>query len=335
MSRYHAGALDLVPLYNQCIFRSDLPSQVHDVTTRELAVHDLRWKNGVVDTVMHKLSVRDMHLYSLQYGAEVEVRPVAFTEQVMVHTAMQGPVEIDCDGERLIIPEGRSGWIAPRRSVRLRWSSGSKHLLLKIPRRMMQGGTQSTALLAPVHLLPASSEDTWMSLMQGFMHASSIADESPARQAWARHYESTIAAFLCSHERAFDADRQPSSARDDPAGGALPDARSGLDRHRLDAMLRYMHDHLSLPISLNDLAAAAGLSARALQALCSRQLKMSPMDMLRTLRLDAVNRQLRSDPDSSVTRAALEHGFSHLGRFSASYRNRFGELPSQTQSGAV
>jgi AraC-like DNA-binding protein len=32
----------------------------------------------------------------------------------------------------------------------------------------------------------------------------------------------------------------------------------------------------------------------------------------------------------SVTELALDYGFLHLGRFSESYRQQFGELPSET-----
>ena len=35
-------------------------------------------------------------------------------------------------------------------------------------------------------------------------------------------------------------------------------------------------------------------------------------------------------PVRNVTELALDYGFLHLGRFSASYRQQFGELPSDT-----
>ncbi len=54
------------------------------------------------------------------------------------------------------------------------------------------------------------------------------------------------------------------------------------------------------------------------------------MELLRNLRLDAARQRLLSERSSSVTDVALEFGFGHLGRFSAYYRSRFGELPRQT-----
>ena len=54
------------------------------------------------------------------------------------------------------------------------------------------------------------------------------------------------------------------------------------------------------------------------------------MELLRNLRLDAVNERLRANPAASITATALDFGFGHLGRFPAYYAERFGELPRQT-----
>jgi transcriptional regulator GlxA family with amidase domain len=44
----------------------------------------------------------------------------------------------------------------------------------------------------------------------------------------------------------------------------------------------------------------------------------------------ARNLLLKPDDTASVTGIALLCGFSNLGHFANAYRNRFGELPSQT-----
>ena len=55
------------------------------------------------------------------------------------------------------------------------------------------------------------------------------------------------------------------------------------------------------------------------------------MQMLRTIRLDRARRELLAGGlNANVTSVALAWGFDHLGRFAASYRERFGETPRET-----
>jgi AraC-like DNA-binding protein len=58
------------------------------------------------------------------------------------------------------------------------------------------------------------------------------------------------------------------------------------------------------------------------------------MTFLRERRFEAARAALEAaTPErETVTDIALRHGFSHLGRFSAEYRRRFGERPSETLS---
>jgi transcriptional regulator GlxA family with amidase domain len=55
------------------------------------------------------------------------------------------------------------------------------------------------------------------------------------------------------------------------------------------------------------------------------------MDLVRSARLAQARAELASPrPGASVTRVALDCGFTHLGRFSREYARRFGERPSET-----
>lgn len=88
----------------------------------------------------------------------------------------------------------------------------------------------------------------------------------------------------------------------------------------------------NLPISSQDIANAAGVGLRSLQISFRQAFGKSPWQYLTDCRLDAARASL-SDPDKpvSVTMAALEAGFSHLGEFSRRYYERFGEKPVETR----
>lgn len=80
-----------------------------------------------------------------------------------------------------------------------------------------------------------------------------------------------------------------------------------------------------------DMADAAGVSVRRLQEGFREYVGMSPREYLNDVRLVRVNSEL-SDPGAviSVTDVAMKWGFTHTGRFAASYRRKYGESPSDT-----
>lgn len=106
----------------------------------------------------------------------------------------------------------------------------------------------------------------------------------------------------------------------------------GPEHERLRRALEYVHEHAREPIGTPEIAAAAGLSPRGLQQSLRRHLDQTPGELLRGVRLDGARTDLlRGDRDAlSVADVARAWGFGHLGRFSATYRARFGELPSES-----
>jgi AraC-like DNA-binding protein len=96
---------------------------------------------------------------------------------------------------------------------------------------------------------------------------------------------------------------------------------------RVDGWIR---QHLSQPITLDQLRAAAGVSARTLQEACLAYWGQTPLELVVARRLEAARAMLAAEAAPTVTDAAVRCGFSHLGRFSISYRRAFGESPSDT-----
>ena len=87
------------------------------------------------------------------------------------------------------------------------------------------------------------------------------------------------------------------------------------------------------PFTVGDLAQAAGVSARRLQEGFREYLGVTPMTYLRNVRLDRVHAELLTGA-TGVTESAARWGFTHLSRFSAAYRRRFGAAPSETLAGS-
>lgn len=94
----------------------------------------------------------------------------------------------------------------------------------------------------------------------------------------------------------------------------------------------YIHSHWADPVRLDALVRASGVSMRSLHAGFRKYYGVSPMTYLRNVRLDQARLRLKREGsgDVTVTEVALECGFTHLGKFAGAYRERFGELPSET-----
>ncbi|MGY3584110.1 transcriptional regulator GlxA family with amidase domain [Bradyrhizobium sp. USDA 4341] len=116
--------------------------------------------------------------------------------------------------------------------------------------------------------------------------------------------------------------------------GEQPEISGGGRRHniivlRLEELLEANPDR---SLYLTEICAALNTAERTLRVACVEHLGMGPIRYLSLRRMHLVRRALlRADPVmTTVTRVATDHGFWELGRFSVSYRNLFGESPSET-----
>jgi AraC-like DNA-binding protein len=114
---------------------------------------------------------------------------------------------------------------------------------------------------------------------------------------------------------------------------APPCGRVARREARFHEAREWMKAHHHLPISIEEVARASGLSIRSLENVFSDYLGIGPTEYLRRCRLHAARSALlggEGDRAASVKEAAMSHGFWHLGRFAAHYRGLFGENPTDT-----
>jgi AraC-like DNA-binding protein len=114
---------------------------------------------------------------------------------------------------------------------------------------------------------------------------------------------------------------------------AEPASYTGDTPQPLRRALVFIEEHAADPITLNEIAMAARLSPRGLQAAFRRHLDTTPLAYLRSVRMERAHHDLQSalpGDGVSVATLAARWGFTHLGRFAVEYRRRFGAYPSQT-----
>ena len=108
--------------------------------------------------------------------------------------------------------------------------------------------------------------------------------------------------------------------------------RSQLTRQQTVTRIRaYLLENPAQPPSIPDLCERLHVSRRALQNCVEEVTGLSPLAFMRSVRLNAVRRELREDRGEPISSIAYAWGFSHLSQFARDYRQLFGELPSESR----
>ncbi|MFC5142340.1 helix-turn-helix transcriptional regulator [Actinomycetospora rhizophila] len=121
----------------------------------------------------------------------------------------------------------------------------------------------------------------------------------------------------------------PNSTLDRPAASARTAAEPATVRRAMDFMDAHAHED----VTIVQVAEAARMGARGLQAAFRRHREQSPLDYLRRVRMERAHHDLQAgDPTrgDTVGSIAVRWGFANAGRFSVDYRRAYGRSPSDT-----
>jgi AraC-like DNA-binding protein len=212
-----------------------------------------------------------------------------------------------------------------------KWDGDCRVLAVKIGRsaledelaRLLDIPVRSPLTLAPTIDITRGPGASWLRLVQ-LMAADATQPQGLIHHpvAGARLQEALITGLLGAVDHPYrDRLERPSPATAGP--GAI---RRVVEAMRADP---------GEPFTVAGLAAIAGISIRSLQENFRRYYGTPPMSYLRHLRLDRVHEQLcHADPAlHTVTEIAYRYGFTHMSRFAADYRARFGVPPRATLRG--
>lgn len=272
----------------------------------------------------HRLG--EIGVSQLDYGAPVEIEPGALENFYLVQIPVSGTSRITQGDEQIVSSPNLASVLSPVEKVSMEWGADNPQTIFYVERAAIDrqlgrllgrpaGAPVKFALGMRMDDLAVRSWSRTLSYLQD-----EIVHRSPflAQPSYGAQLEQILVTQLLM--------AQPHNfARQLREGSAIG---AGTIRKACEVI----NGHLVEQLTVADIAEAVGVSVRTLQEGFRRELDMSPTGYLRERRLQATHAALTagSRTEASVSSLATAHGFLHLGRFSVSYRKRFGESPSQT-----
>ncbi|MFI9363000.1 AraC family transcriptional regulator [Kitasatospora sp. NPDC053057] len=300
--------------------------RLHHVVTERLAPHRLTVLNDRRPNGRFRcLHEGEVMLYELGYGTDVTVCPGELGDFYNVQLPMSGAGVVTVDGVPLPSTQIIAG---PGHRVSMTWNGEARNGILIIPGRAVAQALEvrrGEAPTARVRFSPVLDEQNplvcaWIELARGFNEfvASPLSRRSPLG---VRHFEKLLIDGLLDAQRHSQSDTLTDSA----STALLPAVRRAKE---------FCEEHVHEAVSVADIALAARTSLRSLREGFRAHLNTTPLAYLRQVRLDHAHRDLLAIADGraegTVTDVACRWGFTHLGRFSAVYRQTFGRSPSDT-----
>jgi len=312
-----------LPLTRHERFHSSDLDEVREQVARVFCDHRLTLGRGErrIDARQHVAQLGELTISYLDYGGAVEIDPGPLETFYLVQIPLDGHALTRCGGAEIDSSPTLASVPHPDDDLRMEWTAGCPHLIVRFERPALErrleaalGRPRTAPLRFELGLdLTGVAGARWrLALLEALATADTTGDRALATR--------TVEEALC----ALLLESQPSNYTAALRSGGVPPGPRAVR-----AAVEFVEEHLAEPIGVTEIAAAAGVSVRSLQLGFERTVGRPPMRYLRDRRLDRVRELLRAG-DLRVTDAALRCGFAHLGRFSAAYRDRFGETPSTT-----
>ncbi|HLU20036.1 MAG TPA: AraC family transcriptional regulator [Pusillimonas sp.] len=287
--------------------------------------HVLEPRGSTLAARLNGVQADALGLWMLEYGEAVtveETRPNG--EFLLVQLPLTGSVTVECEEGCWTVGAG-SGLIMPSQVPhRLEWEAGACQIILKVPLARLRLEFQNltgrhagdTLSFHREIALESSDGNQWSALMRYFCEQVA----HPRQLGWLKTRlaeEALMRHLLCAQSISLQELYLGDESRQMP--------------RRWQRAYEFIQSNLHQDLTLEEIAQNSHTSVRTLSRMCRLSHGVSPMQLLRDLRLDRIRHDLLHGPiDVSISEVAMRWGWTHLGRLAAAYRQRFGELPHQT-----
>ena len=282
-----------------------------------------------LNALVSRADMGPLTLVHLQHGADVFIDPEMLESFYLLQIPIAGVAQCIVNDETVEMKRGHACLVSPSQRVKMHLKQDCRYFIVKIDRGYVEAQLADELDCSPCRALEFKPDV--------HLHGVSI----------------TGILSLIGHleNRAFEGD--PLYARlDIQANAAAMLVRSMLYsfhnnysdwlRNSSSVAVRpryirkaesYINSNVATRLSPGEIAKAASVSVGALHRGFRDYFNMTPMQYVKDRKLLRIRELLGQDSEHSISELAFRFGFDHLGHFAASYKRRFGELPSKTQRG--
>lgn len=279
---------------------------------------------GQMDARQHHLPGERLSLNYIQYGAKTLIAPGALERFYLVQIPLSGGAAIVNGTDHYYSNRTTAAVLNPHLPTAMIWEEGTRQILVQIDRRAMQdhlsaqlGAAAERPLTFSGGMDLTTTAGAAFRRLVLFLVADADAGHNPIGAGMqSRAVESALlSGLLEAHQHDYAALLGRSRAAPRPRHMRLAEG--------------FIAAHLDQPLTIEAIAAAAGISPRGLQLAFRQHRGTTPLGFWRDQRLARARGDLLSGA-GSVTEIALRWGFCHFGRFAESYRTRYGMTPRDT-----
>ena len=298
------------------------------VMSKSIAPHTLlpkeRW--GAVDVAYYCTDTPPICLHRIRYGAPVTVKHPPTIDFFILQLTLSGHCSSTSQRGTALSSPNDLIMVNPDQKVTKEWEAGAEQLMIKIDKNELErhlametDNGRVTSLAFESIALHAEEAGAMVDLIR--LIGDDLLKSHPvvSKPATSRYLLSSLLSLILHS--------MPHNGRQLLAGPISPAAPRYVRRAE-----DFIRQHIASDFGVQEIASSAGVSGRSITKGFRRFRETTPMNYVRSLRLDIARQKLLQADNArhSVTTIALSCGIHHLSRFAQDYAARFGELPSET-----
>jgi AraC-like DNA-binding protein len=253
---------------------------------------------------------------SLSYAGAMGVEAGEIEDYYLVILSLSGYADVSVGGRRTLVGQSQGVVVGPSTSFGGTFSSDCEQFFVRVEKQAILAHSGYEHLqMDPAIDLSRPELAPWLAQLRMLTSSPETVALAQRDRRVAVEIERLLVMLLLAGQPHHSQERAPASL--------LPRTV-----RRAEA---FIVEHAAEPLTLSDIANAAGVPVRTLLDSFKRFRDISPMQLVREARIDmSRDLLLRAGGTERVADIALSCGFVNLGRFARAYRERFGETPSDT-----